>query len=132
MAVKLNRWLYVAMALAVLGIASVAPVAFAQSDWLQELEAGCNNGEGQDCANLGSQLRLGLITPQDLPKAREAFEKGCKLDSTNACADLYKALSLGEGGPKDPVRAKELAGRVCNTGIISRDMYLEANGLCTE
>jgi TPR repeat protein len=129
---KKYRWSSAAMTLAVLGIASTAPAAFAQSDWLQELEAGCNAGEGQDCANLGGQLRLGHITPKDLPGARAAFEKGCKLDSLNACAELYKSLSLGEGGPKDLARAKELSGRVCDTGIISLDVYLEASGLCIE
>lgn len=120
------------LVVAVAGMAFASANAFAESDWIQELQQGCDGGNGEDCANLGAQLRLGQVVSRDLVGARAAFEKGCQLDSTNACVQLYKALSFGEGGPKDPVRARELAGRVCNTGIIASDMYLEAHGLCAE
>lgn len=132
MRMKLRGLPLVAMAFVVFGTASVGSPAFAQSDWLQELEADCNAGKGDDCAMLGSQLRGGYITPRDPVRARAAFEKGCELDSTNACAELYKALALGEGGPKDTARAEALADKACNTGIVSLTVYLKSNGLCTE
>jgi TPR repeat protein len=131
MAGKRHAWPRVALAL-VLGVVSVAPVAFAQSDWIQQLETNCNNGKGEDCGMLGSQLSLGYVVPKDSTKARAAFEKGCALDSTIACAELYKSLSLGEGGPQDLARAKQLSAKACNTGIISLQAYLEASGLCAE
>lgn len=121
-----------ALVLVVAGMAFGSANASAESEWIEELQAGCDGGEGQDCANLGNQLRLGFIVAKDPVGARAAFEKGCALDSTNACVGLYQALSLGEGGPRDPERARELAGTVCDTGIISIDMHLQAHGLCAE
>lgn len=125
---RLRAVLVVALA----GMAFASANAFAQSDWIQKLETGCDGGNGEDCANLGAQLSFGHVVSQDPVRARAIFEKGCELDSTNACVQLYKALSLGEGGPKDPTRARALADRVCNTGIIAFDMHLKAHGLCAE
>ncbi len=102
--------------LALAGLSLASANAYAESSWLQELEAGCNAGDGQDCANLGGQLGLGR--GDDLVKARVAYEKGCKLESTSACVGLYQMLALGIGGPADPARAKALEPKVCNTGIV--------------
>jgi hypothetical protein len=113
--------------IAIAGLALASAAVSAQSTWLQELEAGCNAGKGQDCANLGDQLGM---KREGKAKARDAYEKGCKLNSLSACVGLYQALSLGEGGPADPARAKALEPKVCNTGIISMDVHLQAKGLC--
>lgn len=113
--------------LAIAGLSLASAGTFAQSDWMRKLEAGCNGGNGQDCANLGAQLKR---EPGGAAQARAAYEKGCKLDSTSACISLYEALSLGQGGPADPARAKALEPKVCNTGIVSFDVHLRAKGLC--
>jgi hypothetical protein len=112
---------------AIASLLLVSASAFAQSEWLQQLEAGCNAGRGQDCANLGGQLAMQSST---LAKAREAYEKGCKLESRSACVGLYQALALGEGGPVDAARAKALEPKACNTGIAAFQAHLKSKGLC--
>ena len=53
------------------------------------------------------------------------------VDAQADVARVYeKALSLGQGGPADPERARALGSKVCKTGIISTDVYLESKGLC--
>ena len=121
-----------AIAALTLGSMQVGSVAEAKSDWIKELEAGCNAGNGQDCSNLGGELALGAGDPKDLPGARQAFEKGCQLKSAMSCAELYKMLSLGEGGPPDKARAATLEHDACGTGILSLTAYLKGNGLCAD
>ena len=121
-----------AIAALTLGSMQVGSVAEAKSDWIKELEAGCNAGNGQDCSNLGGQLALGAGEPKDLPGARGAFEKGCTLKSATSCAQLYKMLALGEGGPPDKARAAALEHDACGTGILSLTAYLKGNGLCAD
>ena len=112
-------------------LAFASPAARADgSSWIAELDAGCNGGNSQDCANLGSQLMGGYVVPADPVRARAAFEKACRLGGMNACVGLYEALSLGQGGPADPERARALESKVCKTGIISTDVHLESKGLC--
>lgn len=121
-----------AIAALTLGSTQIGSAAQAQSDWIRELEAGCNGGNGQDCSNLGGQLSLGAGESKDLPGARRAFEKGCTLKSRTSCAQLYKMLALGEGGPPDKNRAAAMAQDACGTGILSLTFYLKEYGLCTD
>lgn len=121
-----------AIAALTLGLPQIGSAAQAQSDWIKELEAGCNGGDGQDCSNLGSQFALGAGESKDLPRARRAFERGCKLKSASSCALLYKMLALGEGGPADKDRAAAMSHDACGTGILSLTFYLKEYGLCTD
>jgi len=120
----------VAMALVVAVMAFASADVRAESDWIQQLDARCNAGDGGECGTLGNQLMGGYVVPKDPERARAAFEKGCAADDLGACIGLYRALSLGRGGPQDLVRARTLAAKACNTGIVAYDVSLKGEGLC--
>ena len=80
-------------------LAFASPAARADgSSWIAELDAGCNAGNSQDCANLGSQLMGGYVVPKDPVRARAAFEKACRLGGMNACVGLYEAPKKRKSG----------------------------------
>lgn len=120
-------WTAAAFCLAAPGLAGAA-----QSDFAQR-EASCSAGDTQECQRLGAAYELGLGTAPDLVKSRNAYARGCKPDdwtTGTSCMHLFKMASLGEGGPKDPAKAAALAPKVCNSKIISQEVYLESVGLC--
>lgn len=127
---KTHRILAAGLIAAGLGLAP--SVAAGQSDFAKR-EASCSGGDSQECQRLGAVYELGLGAPVDLAKSRSAYARGCKPDdwtTGTSCMNLFKMLSLGEGGPKDPVKAAALAPKVCNSKIISQEVYLESFGLC--
>lgn len=130
----MNRRLYLLpAAVAGLALASAGAASPLQADTLAKREASCTAGNTQECQLLGGAYELGLYAPKDLAKARSAYERGCKPDdwtTGTSCMHLYKMASLGEGGPKDPAKARMLEPKVCNSKIISQEVYLESFGLC--
>ncbi|HVJ01466.1 MAG TPA: hypothetical protein VM662_04740 [Sphingomonas sp.] len=121
------------MAVAAFALVPAGTAGPLQSDSLAKREASCTAGDTQECQLLGSAYELGLYAPKDLAKARSAYERGCKPDdwtTGTSCMHLYKMASLGEGGPRDPAKARMLEPKVCNSKIISQEVYLESFGLC--
>lgn len=57
---------------------------------------GCNGGDMQSCANLGTMYRMGWGTPEDLPKASTLFAKACSGGDSSGCASLALMRSRGE------------------------------------
>jgi TPR repeat protein len=64
-------------------------------------QKGCDLGDGESCAALGEELRLGGLTPIDLPRAARIFEKACGLKDIGGCDELSKFYRDGEGVPKN-------------------------------
>lgn len=115
-----------------LGVAAPVTAGVGQSDFAKR-EAACSGGDTQECQMLGAAYELGFGITPDPVKARSAYARGCKPDdwtTGNSCLHLFKMASLGEGGPKDPAKAAALAPKVCNSRIISDEVYLESFGLC--
>ncbi|NIJ19674.1 TPR repeat protein [Sphingomonas naasensis] len=120
------------LAVATLGLASPGLAGTGQSDFAKR-EASCNAGDMQECQRLGAAYELGFGITPDPVKARSAYARGCKPDdwtTGTSCLKLFKMASLGEGGPKDPAKAAALAPKVCNSRIVSDEVYLESFGLC--
>ena len=117
---------------ATFGLATPGVAGTGQSD-LAKREASCSAGDTQECQRLGAAYELGLGVAPDLARARSAYARGCKPEdwtTGTSCMHLFKMASLGEGGPKDPAKAAALAPKVCNSKIISQEVYLESFGLC--
>ncbi|HSX55144.1 MAG TPA: hypothetical protein VLG14_07595 [Sphingomonas sp.] len=127
------RFIKIIAALA--AVAAGAPVQAGQNlpEAIRNWDAKCQAGELNDCKMIASAYENGFSVPRDLAKARAYYAKGCKpgdWTTGTACMHLFKMASLGEGGPKDMKKAGELAPTVCNSRIISQEVYLESFGLC--
>lgn len=132
MRVKAHLVRGVVLTAAAFGLDAPGLAGAAQSDFAQR-EASCSAGDMQACQRLGAAYELGLGVTRDLVKARNAYARGCKPDdwtTGTSCLKLFKMASLGEGGPKDLAKAAALAPKVCNSKIISDEVYLESFGLC--
>ena len=88
---------------------------------LRNLNAGCEQGSGSSCFQLGvayheGKDEKGEFVDLNFAKARRAFERACDRESSTGCYNLGFMLQKGEGGSIDKPRALGFYKRGCELG----------------
>jgi hypothetical protein len=88
---------------------------------LRNLNAGCEQGSGSSCFQLGvayheGKDEKGEFVDLNFAKARKAFERACDRESSTGCYNLGFMLQKGEGGTIDKPRALGFYKRGCELG----------------
>lgn len=88
---------------------------------LRNLNAGCEQGSGTSCLQLGvayyeGKDAKGEFVDLSFAKSRKAFERACDRETGEGCYRLGHMLQKGEGGVTDKQRAVGFYKRGCELG----------------
>ncbi|MBV7433802.1 sel1 repeat family protein [Cardiobacteriaceae bacterium TAE3-ERU3] len=75
---------------------------------------GCDKGNADSCAAVGTMYQLGRGVAQDIEQANRHLEQACELGSGDGCAVLASVYLSGQGVAQDLDKAYSMAANGCN------------------